>query len=113
MDNERAYVAFSSGHLAAIDLKDHSELWRIDKQVKSPMAAAGGMLFVSAGGAIEALRGADHASVWTVPRVTTTAPLVAADDRLIAVTDTELLAIGARDGRVIWRRPAGGVQIAP
>jgi hypothetical protein len=112
-DDARAYVALRSGQVAAHDLRDGHELWRIDKTVKSPMAAAGGLLFISADTGIEALRGADHASVWTLPRVTTTAPLVAVDEWLIAVTSTEVLAIAAKDGRVIWHSPAGGVTLAP
>lgn len=113
LDEARAYVAFRSGQVAAIDLNDKKELWRIDKAVTSPMAVGGGLLFVSAGDAIEAIRGADHATVWTVPRITTTAPLVAADDWLIAVTDTDVVAIAAKDGRIIWRKPAGGITLAP
>jgi outer membrane protein assembly factor BamB len=112
-DDTRAYIAFRSGHLAAHDLKDGHEVWRIDKQIASPMAVAGGLLFVSAGDAIEALRGADHAAVWTIPRVTTTAPLIALADWVIAVTDTEVLRVAAKDGHVVWRTPAGGVKLPP
>jgi hypothetical protein len=112
-DDAHAYIALRSGHLAARDLKDGHEVWRIDKEITSPMAVAGGLLFVSAADAIEALRGADHAAVWTIPRVTTTAPLVALNDWVIAVTDTEVLAVAAKDGRVAWRKPAGGVKLAP
>jgi hypothetical protein len=112
-DDARVYLALRSGHLSAHDLTDGHEVWRIDKDITSPMAVAGGLLFISAGNAIEALRGADHASAWTLPRITTTAPLVAVDDWLIAVTDTEVLAIAAKDGRIVWRTPAGGVRLAP
>ena len=112
-DDARAYVALRTGKLVAVDITSGHELWRIDKEVSTPMAAAGGMLFVSAGGAIEGIRGADHASVWTIPGITTTAPLVAADDWLIAITDSEVLAIAWKDGRIVWRKPAGGVVLAP
>ena len=112
-DSARVYLALQSAHLAARDLKNGHELWRIDKDVTAPMATSGEMVFVSAGNAIEALRGADHASVWTVPRITTTAPLVAADDWVIAVTETDVIAIAAKNGHIVWRKPAGGVTIAP
>ena len=48
---------------------DGRELWRIQKEVSTPFAAADGLVFVSAGDAIEALRAADGASAWLVPRV--------------------------------------------
>ena len=112
-DDARAYVALRSGKLVAINLADGVDAWQIDKTVASPMAVGNGLLFISAGNAIEALRGADHASVWTIPQITTTAPLVVSDDWLIAVTDAEVLAIAAKDGHVVWRNPAGGVTLAP
>jgi hypothetical protein len=112
-DDARAYVALRSGKLVAFDLAGGHEVWRIDKEITLPMAAAGGLVFISAGNAIEALRGGDHASVWTLPRIATTAPLVAVNDWLIAVTESEVLAIAPKDGRVVWRKPAGGVTLAP
>jgi hypothetical protein len=112
-DKARAYVALRSGKLVAVNLVDGADVWVIDKTIASPMAVSGGLLFISAGNAIEALRGEDHAIVWALPRVTPAAPLVAVDDWLLAVTDTEVLAIAAKDGRVIWRSPAGGVKLAP
>jgi len=112
-DSARVYLAFRSAHLEARDLKNGNVLWKIDKEVTNPMATLGEMLFVSAGNAIEALRGADHATVWTVPRITTTAPIVAVNDRLIAVTETDVIAIAASDGRILWRTSAGGVTLAP
>jgi outer membrane protein assembly factor BamB len=112
-DASRAYVALRSGHLVAHDLGDGKEAWRIDLAVTQPMATANGLLFISGGNAIQALRGADHTVAWTVPNITTTAPIVAVDEWLIAVTDSEVLAIAAKDGRVIWHKPAGGVVVAP
>ena len=113
-DASRVYLALKSGHLTARDLADpQHELWRIDQKITSPMAVAGGLLFVSTGDAVEAINGADHAIAWTLPKIKTAAPLVAVDDWLIAVTDAEVLAIAAKDGRVIWRKSAGGVSLAP
>lgn len=112
-DTARAYVALRSGYVVAYDLGEGQEVWRIARDSMSRMAVGDGLLFISAGDTIEALRGEDHATVWTLPRVTTTAPLVAVDDWLIAVTDSEILAIASKDGRIIWHRPAGGIKIAP
>jgi hypothetical protein len=77
------------------------------------MAADGDLLFVSSGEAVEALQGASGAGAWIVPRVKTTAPLLAAAGWLIATTDSEVIAIRAAKGEVAWRHAAGGVTIAP
>lgn len=112
-DGERVYLALKSAHLTARDAADGRELWTKEMNVTAQLAAAGGFVFVPAGDAIEALRGADGASAWIVPRVTVVAPLLARDGWLIAVTDTEVLAIRSSDGHVVWRRAAGGVKRAP
>lgn len=113
-DAVRAYLALKSGHLAAYDLRDKGrQLWRIDRTITSPMAVDGEVLFLSADNAIEAVRGADHTTLWTAPRITTVAPLVAAGGWLIAVTETEVIAINAANGAIVWRKPAGGVTVAP
>ncbi len=112
-DGDRVFIALKSAHLTARAVSDGHELWRITKDVSVPMAAAGGLLFVSAGEAIEAIRSSDGASAWVVPRVKTAAPLVTAGAWLIATTDTEVLAISTSDGRVAWRHLAGGVRLAP
>ena len=111
-DGDRVYLALKSAHLTARDATDGRELWKKDKNV-SALAAAGGLVFVAAGDAIEALRGSDGTSAWIVPRVTTVAPLVVRDGWLIAVTDAEVLAIRSSDGHVVWRHAAGGVRQAP
>jgi hypothetical protein len=111
-DGDRVFVALKSAHLTARAVGDGREVWRITKDV-STMAAEGGLLFLSAGEAIEAIRGADGKSAWIVPRVKTVAPLVARAGWVIAVTDTEILAIRAKDGEVVWRHAAGSVKLPP
>ena len=111
--DDRVYVALKSAHFTARAMADGHELWRIPKDVVIAPVAEGGLVFVAAGEAIEALRGSDGASAWTVPRVKTVAPLFAANGWLFAVTDAEVLAIRARDGQVVWRHAAGGVRLAP
>jgi hypothetical protein len=112
-DGDGVFVALKSGHLTARAVTDGHELWRIAKDVTAPMAAGGGLLFVSAGEAVEALRGLDGGNAWIVPRVKTVAPLVVRAGWVIAVTDAEILAIRAADGQVVWRHPAGGVHLPP
>jgi outer membrane protein assembly factor BamB len=112
-DGDRVFLALRSAHIVARDVKDGRELWRIQKEVLTPFAAADGMVFVSAGDAIEALRAADGVSAWLVPRVKAVAPLVVAAGFVFAVTDAEILAIRANDGGIVWRHAAGGVRHAP
>ena len=112
-EGDRIFLALRSAHLVARDVTDGRELWRIPKNVTSGFAADGGLLFVASGDAIEALKTADGMSVWTVPRVTTAVPLLAAGGFVFAVTTTEIVAIRATDGAIAWRHAAGGVRHAP
>ena len=112
-DGDRVYVALKTGQVTAMAVKDGHELWRVAKDITVPMVADGGLLFVAAGEAVEALRGADGRNAWMVPRLKTVAPLVAAGGWVIAVTETEIVAIRAKDGEVVWRHAAGGVRLPP
>jgi PQQ-like domain len=112
-DGPRVYLAFSAALLTARDATDGRELWRQKRGVSAPMVAAGDLLFVAGGDAIEALRGDTGKTAWTLPRVTPTAPLVVEREWLIATTETEVIAIRAASGEVIWRHPAGGVTLPP
>ena len=57
IDGSRVYIALRSGHVAAYDLADGTEIWRKERTASVPLAADAGLLFVAAGEAIEALRG--------------------------------------------------------
>jgi outer membrane protein assembly factor BamB len=113
VDADRVFIALKSAHLTARAVADGHELWRIPKNVTTPMAADAGLLFVSAGEAIEAVRAADGKSAWIVPRVKTVAPLITRSGWVIAVTDAEIIGIRAKDGQVAWRHAAGGVRQPP
>ena len=113
IDGDRIVLALRSAHIVALHADNGREIWRIEKEVSTPLAAADGLVFVSAGDAIEALRASDGASAWLVPRVKAVAPLVAAAGFVFVVTPEEILAIRAADGAIGWRRPAGGVKLAP
>ncbi len=112
-DGDRVFIALKSAQLTARSATDGHELWKIAKDVGVPMAAGAGLVFVSAGEAIEALRGQDGGSAWIVPRIKAIAPLVSRPGVIIAVTDAEILAIDARNGQVAWRHAAGGARLAP
>ena len=112
-DEDRIVLALRSAHVVARHAADGRELWRVERNVTLPLAAAGGLVFLSAGDAVEALRGSDGATAWLLPRVTPAAPLVAAGEHLFVVTGEEILAIRAADGAIAWRQPAGGVSLAP
>jgi outer membrane protein assembly factor BamB len=112
-DGSQVYVAFKSGDLAAHDGGDGHELWRTKKIVSAGMAASHDLLFVAAGDAVEALRAANGASAWVVPRVTAVAPLLLDRDLLFVVTETDVIAVNAATGEVRWRHPAGGVELQP
>lgn len=112
-DGERVFLALRSAHVVARHASDGRELWRVERNVTSPFAAGDGLVFIAAGDAIEALRGADGARTWLVPRLKATAPLVTAGGLLFAVTSDEIVAIRTADGAVAWRKPAGGVREAP
>jgi outer membrane protein assembly factor BamB len=112
-DGDRIFLALGSAHFVARHAADGRELWRIEKNVPTAFTAADGLVFISAGDAIEALRGADGASAWLVPRVKPVAPLVVAGGMLFAVTSEEILAISTKDGAIAWRKPAGGVREPP
>jgi outer membrane protein assembly factor BamB len=112
-DGTRAYVPLKSARLATYDIRDGHPLWTIAKNITTPLAVGDGHVYLSSGDAVEALKGEDGTSAWIQPRVTTVAPLVAAGGWVICVTNTEILALRASDGQIIWRHPAGGVRIAP
>lgn len=109
----RVFLALESSGLIARDAADGHELWRQRKNVTAPMIASSELLFVTGGGAVEALHAATGTSAWVLPRVTTVAPLLVDRGVLFAVTDTEVIAARAATGEVIWRHPAGGVRLAP
>lgn len=112
-DGDRIYLALRSAHLVALSLADGHELWRISKTVTAAMDASSGLLFVSAGDAIEAIRGTDGATAWLAPRLKAMTPLVSTGAVVIVVTDAEIVALNAADGAVAWRFAAGGIKQPP
>jgi outer membrane protein assembly factor BamB len=107
------FVAYASGSIVALDAADGHEVWRQKKSVTLPMAAAGDLLIVSSGDAVEALRADNGGSAWILPRTRTIAPLVATVDWVVATTDADVLVVRARTGEVAWRHAAGGITLAP
>jgi outer membrane protein assembly factor BamB len=112
-DGDRVFLSLRTAHVVALSLTDGREIWRISKNTTTAMDAAGGLLFLSAGEAIEAVRGTDGATAWVAPRLKATAPLVATETLLIVATEAELIALDTKDGHVAWRVAAGGIKLAP
>jgi outer membrane protein assembly factor BamB len=112
-DGTRVYIALASGELTARSATDGKPLWRIKKDLASPMVTGDDLVFVAGGDAVEAIRASDGASAWILPRTTPTAPLLVDGDTLFVVSEPDLVAVRAKTGEVIWRRPAGGVRLAP
>ena len=112
-DGDRIYISLRTAHVAALSLADGREVWRVAKTVTTPMVASSGLLYLSAGDAIEAVRGTDGVSAWIAPRLKAAAPLVANDAMVIVATDAELVALDAKDGHVLWRLAAGGIKLPP
>ena len=112
-DGKRVYVALASAFLTARSAADGKEIWRHPRTVTSPMATAGDLLFVSSGDAIEALDGATGRTAWTLPRAKPVTPLVVQNEILIAITETEVIAIRASSGEVLWRYAGGGITLPP
>ena len=78
------------------------------------MAADGGLLFVAAGEAVEALRGDRRPERVDACRASRPSRRWSrAGGWVIAVTDAEIVAIRAKDGEVVWRHAAGGVRLPP
>jgi outer membrane protein assembly factor BamB len=112
-NGSRVYLAYASGSVVALDATDGHEVWRQKKTVTLPMAAAGDLLFISSGDAVEALRADKGTSAWILPRTKTVAPLVATVDSVVVTTDSEIVVVRATSGEVAWRHAAGGVTLTP
>lgn len=106
------YLALQSGIVEARRASDGTELWRRDIRTEAPLAADGGRVFIASGSAIYALN-ADGSAGWHAETGVLTAPILAHDGWVIAATDTELTALRASDGSVVWRLPAGAARERP
>lgn len=113
LDGDRVYVALRAGQIVAHGLADGAERWRKDLPTEQPIAADGGVVFVSSHDAIHALEGADGATLWQKPVAGITAPLVARSGWLIVLADRRVLAFRSRDGTLIWQRDIGGSTALP
>jgi outer membrane protein assembly factor BamB len=111
-DGTRIYLAYAAGVLQARDARDGRELWRQNKDVSLPMTVEGDLLILAGGDAIEALHADTGRSAWLLPRTKTSAPLLARTGWLLAITDTEVIAIHAATGEVAWRHDAGGITLS-
>ena len=113
LDDNRVYVALREGQIVARNLADGAERWRKELPTEQPIAADGGVVFVSSHDAIHALDGVDGATLWQKPLAGITAPLVARSGWLIVLADRRVLAFRSKDGTLIWQREIGASTALP
>jgi outer membrane protein assembly factor BamB len=108
-DSQRVYVLLRSGQLVAVALESGAIQWSVEVEALPALAAGEGLVFLAAPAALEARAGSDGSVRWhTSIDGEVTGALVWDDGWLLTVTSRgTLFAIRARDGQVIWKRPAG------
>lgn len=115
MDSDRLYIPLRKEMLVAIDRETGRLVWTRAIDTAAPVAVGGGSLFVVTGSTIHALDASTGDTRWSTPlEGTITAPLLSYGDWLIAIIEPgEVLALGAADGRLMWRRPVGAASSHP
>ena len=104
---DRVFVALQSGIVAAHQLRDGAEIWRVELRAEQPVAVDGARVFVAVGEAIHALDAASGSVAWVAPTGPVTSPLLAQDGWLIVASAGALSAFRAEDGQKIWSRDLG------
>ncbi len=107
IDADHVFAVFQSGVVAAYRLADGVEAWHTSLRSDQSVAVEGARVFVAAGEAIHALNAATGAEIWLAPAGTATAPLLAQNGWLIAVSENGLTAFRADDGTKVWSRNTG------
>jgi len=106
----RIFVVLQSGIVAARRLSDGGEAWHVELRTERPVAADGTSVFIASGEAIHALNAQTSDVLWRAPVGEISAPLVAHEGWVIAITETEVIALRASDGSKVWSRPNGAQQ---
>ncbi|MEO5895505.1 MAG: PQQ-binding-like beta-propeller repeat protein [Vicinamibacterales bacterium] len=100
----RIFVTTLPGLLAAHDLRDGHELWRVTLTASQQVAADDERVYVAAGEELHALDAATGAVAWRIPTGTLTAPPVAEGGWVIVSPARRTTALRAADGTVVWSR---------
>ena len=101
-DGPRIFLVLQSGIVAAHRLLDGGEAWRVELRTDRPVAADGTRVFIASGEAIHALNAETSEVLWRTPLDAITAPLIAHEGWVIAVTETAVIALRATDGSKVW-----------
>jgi outer membrane protein assembly factor BamB len=113
-DSQRVYVLLRNGQLVAVAVESGAIQWSVNVEARPTLAAGEGLVFLSSPTALEARAGTDGSVRWhTSIDGEVTGDLLWDDGWLLAVTSRgTVIAIRARDGQVIWKRPAGAAASA-
>ena len=112
-------VVPSGDGLRALSARNGAALWhRPEARGASAPIVDGESVFISSpgprgsGGELAALRASDGAPRWTRPgRGAGWGPATLLEEKLLAILDGHLLAIGARDGSTLWEAPVPGALL--
>jgi outer membrane protein assembly factor BamB len=113
IEGPRIFLVLQSGIVAAHRLSDGVEVWRVELRTEHSVAADGARVFIASGEAIHALNAETSDVLWRAPVDTITAPLLAHNGWVIAVTETAVTAFRADDGSKVWTRPNGAQRERP
>ena len=115
MDDQRVYVPLRDASFVALDRETGATAWTRAIQAITGPTVGGGDVYVVTASAIHSLDSASGQDRWsTTFESAVTAPLVLDAGRLIAMTAAgEVVAVGAMDGQVIWRRSVGAGSAHP
>lgn len=107
------FLPLQSGAVAAHRVSDGSEAWRTGLRTDQALAVDAGRVFVASGEAIHALSADAAAVLWRAPTGTLTAPMLAKDGWLMAVSGNSLSAFRSADGSKVWSRDVGAPAARP
>jgi outer membrane protein assembly factor BamB len=113
MTDAYVFVFVPPAAIAAFQVDDGAETWRVELAAEYPLAFDEGRLFVASGGAIHALDGRTGAVAWRQPTGALAAPPLVAGGWVVTATEGEVAARRASDGTVVWRQAHGPLNLQP
>lgn len=115
MDDQHVYVPVRDYLLVALHRETGLLAWTWAGDTVLSLATGGGDLFLVTPGELRALDAATGYERWSIPMAAgVTAPLFWQEGRLVAsVEPGDLIALGALDGQLAWRRRLGAVTGHP
>ena len=95
-------ISGPSAPIAARSLEDGRVLWTAKQPTPVTPARLGSLLFTAEGQSLSAIAIDTGARVWTLPFDEPIAHVAAAGDRVIAIAESSIRCVQAKDGREIW-----------